>query len=461
MTRAGYGDLRRAPETRPNLIFVFADQWRAQATGYAGDPNVQTPHLDKLAKESVNFTHAVSSCPVCSPYRASLMSGQYPLTHGIFMNDLYLPSSAVSVAEVLKEAGYETAYIGKWHLDGHGRSAYIPAERRQGFQFWRAMECTHEYNDSYYYTDTPEKLTWDGYDAIAQTRGAQKYIRARVSGNPFTLFLSWGPPHDPYDAAPNAYRDLYKPEKLVLQPNVPDKAQARARRDLAGYYAHITALDDCIGELLCTLEECRLSDQTIFVFTSDHGDMVGSQGQRRKQRPWDESIRVPFLMRYPALLGRRALTIAVPLSTPDIMPTLLSLCGLPIPETVEGKDFSGYLVGGTGSRTRRDAALIACYAPFGEWTREDGGKEYRGVRTRRYTYVRTLDGPWLLYDNDKDPYQLVNRAGHPDYDKVQGRLEDLLRAKLEETHDEFLPAEVYINRWGYTVDKTGTVPYEP
>ncbi|NOY57645.1 MAG: sulfatase-like hydrolase/transferase, partial [Calditrichaeota bacterium] len=131
---------------RPNIVYVFPDQWRAQATGYNGDPNAKTPHLDALAMESCNFTDAVSGCPVCSPYRASLLTGQYPLTHGVFLNDVQLNDDAVTIAKVLGKAGYQTGYIGKWHLHDHGRSAFIPRKSRQGFEFWQTMECTHNYN---------------------------------------------------------------------------------------------------------------------------------------------------------------------------------------------------------------------------------------------------------------------------------------------------------------------------
>jgi len=444
-------------QPRPNLVFVFADQMRAQATGYAGDPNVQTPNLDRLARESVNFTHTVSGCPVCSPYRASLLTGQYPLTHGVFLNDLCLRDEAVSIAEALGEAGYDTAYIGKWHLDGHGRSNFIPRERRQGFDFWKVLECTHDYNNSHYYGDTNEKLTWEGYDAIAQTREAQRYLEGRRGDKPFVLFLSWGPPHNPYQTAPEEYKRLYRAEDLVLRPNVPADHEASARRDLAGYYAHISAMDACIGDLLGTLRERGLEEDTIFVFTSDHGDMLGSQGQMRKQRPWDESILVPFLLRYPGALGREARRCDLLVSSPDVMPTLLGLCGTPIPETVEGKDFSGYLLG--GERPDVPAALIACYAPFGEWVRAGGGKEYRGVRTHRYTYVRDLEGPWLLYENEKDPYQLENLCGRPELADVQEELERQLERLLREQRDEFSRGEEYVRKWGYEVDESGTVPY--
>jgi len=452
---AGRGGKARAP----NVVFVFADQWRAQATGYAGDPNVLTPNLDSLAKESINFTHAVSCCPVCSPYRASLMTGQYPLTHGVFLNDVYLRSDVVSIAEMFNEAGYETGYIGKWHLDGHGRTNFTPPERRQGFQFWKAVECTHRYNDSCYYADENEKLIWDGYDAIAQTREAQRYIRDHTGGKPFALFLSWGPPHNPYYTAPEEFQQLYSADDIVLRPNVPERRAESARKDLAGYYAHCSALDMCVGDILTTLKEEGIEDDTVFVFTADHGDMLGSQGESRKQRPWDESIRVPFLLRYPAQFGQRCTVIDWPLSSPDIMPTLLGLCGIEPPATVEGTDLAGVLMG--EGKPKDEAALIACYAPFGEWTRAVGGREYRGVRTTRYTYVRDLNGPWLLYDNREDPYQLNNRCDDPHHADVRAHLEGILERKLELTRDSFLRGEEYVKKWGYVTDENGTVPYKP
>ena len=243
---------RRRTRAKPNVLYLLADQWCAAATGYAGDPNVKTPHLDRLANQSVNFTHAISGCPVCSPHRASLMTGQFPLTNGVFMNDLHLRDDATCLAEVFQAAGYDTGYIGKWHLNGRGRSNYIPPESRQGFDYWKVLECTHNYNHSFYYAgNDPTKRTWPGYDAIAQTQDAMQYIKDHAGGDkPFLLFLSWGPPHNPYQTAPQKYRAMYDPDKLELRPNVPVNMQKQTRRDLAGYYAHCTALDGCIGELV-------------------------------------------------------------------------------------------------------------------------------------------------------------------------------------------------------------------
>lgn len=442
---------------RPNLVYVFADQWRAEATGYAGNPDVKTPHLDRLAAESINLRNAVSGCPVCSPYRASLITGQYPLRHGVFLNDLTLSNEAVSIAQAYNAAGYDTGYIGKWHLAGHGRSAFIPRRFRQGFGFWKVLECTHNYNNSPYYGDEDLRLTWDGYDAIAQTHEAQRYIRDHATGRPFALFLSWGPPHAPYHTAPEKYRAMFDPETLSVRANVPEEYRDRTKKVLAGYYAHIAAIDECIGQLLDTIQEAHIDENTIFVFTSDHGDMLYSHGFQKKQQPWDESIRVPFLIRYPKRFGGHGRVLDMPINTPDIMPTLLGLCGIEVPETVEGTDFSSVL---TGEKTPPNSpALITCPSPFGQWNRDKGGREYRGLRTDRYTYVRDLNGPWLLFDNETDPCQLTNLCNKAEYAAIRERLDKMLAAKLKERNDAFLSGWDYIRQWGYKVDASGTVPY--
>ncbi len=454
------------PQERPNVVYVFADQWRAQDTGYAGNRQVRTPHLDSLAAQSINFTHAVAGIPVCCPARACLLTGQHALTHGVFLNDVHLADDAVSMAKLFKAAGYDTAYVGKWHVDGRGRSNYIPPESRQGFDYWKALECTHDYNNSRYYAgDSDEPLTWEGYDAIEQTKDVRAYLRGRNqtvgdgnSDTPFLLVLSWGPPHAPYETAPAEYQALYSPDDIELRPNVPPEMAAEAREWIAGYYAHCTALDDCLGGLLQTLEEEGLAENTIFVFTSDHGDMLGSQGEVKKQRPWEESIRVPFLLRWPRRFGLQGREIEALLDTPDILPTLLSLCEIPIPDTVEGRDFTDAIEG--GQDPSGGAALIYCPHPFGQFLRRDGGREYRGLRTRTHTYARDLNGPWLLYDNVADPFQLANLVDRPEVVSLQTELESQLQLRLDERGDEFLPGETYVENWGYPLDETGTVPFK-
>jgi arylsulfatase A-like enzyme len=458
---------RMANNLRPSLVVVFADQWRAQAAGYAGDPNVETPHIDRVAANSINFVNAVSVCPVCTPYRASLLTGQYPLTTGIFLNDVHLNDEAVSIAKVYKNAGYDTAYIGKWHLNGSPngecahRTDFIPESSRQGFDYWMAQECTHDYNHSSYWGDRPGLRYWDGYDAIAQTRQAQRYIENHAGGEPFCLFLSWGPPHDPYHTPPETYRARYDQKTLVLRPNVSESCKAYADKNLRGYYAHIAALDECVGMLDQTLEETGLAENTIFVLTSDHGDMLGSQGRHYKWVPWDESVCVPFLLRFPAAHGKHGRNVEMPISTPDIMPTLLGLSGIEVPPTVEGEDFSGIVCG--RDQPEENAALFLLPVPYSivaergfELYRQysedyEGGpiKGYRGIRTQRYLYVADTDGPWLLYDNAEDPYQQHNLCGDPAYATIQTRLQAVLEQKLRDTNDDFRLPEYYVERWAY------------
>lgn len=446
----------------PNVVFVFGDQWRAQALGFAGDPNVKTPNLDAFAAESLRFSHAVSNCPVCSPWRATLMTGQYPQTHGLYVNDTTITSDAVSLGTCFADAGYDTAYIGKWHIDGQGRSAWIPPERRRGFQYWKTNECTHDYWQSLYYADTPEKKYWDGYDAQAQTRDACRYLRERDTGkgNPFFLMLSWGPPHAPYETAPESFRRLYQPDAIQLRPNVPASAAEEARQELAGYYAHCSALDCCFGELMNTLDELALRENTLVVFTSDHGDMLHSQDQTKKQRPWDESILVPMLMRLPACLGTNARTVENPINAPDLMPTLLGLCGLDIPHTVEGSDFSSFLLGQM-AEPPDTAALIELPAFFHQYAAHNGGRVWRGLRTERYTYVISRDGPWLLYDNLEDPFQLHNRVADPAYHQIRESLDSELQRRLQARGDTFRSCAEMIAAAGCPVNDAGDPVFIP
>ena len=446
-------------KSKPNILIILADQWRASAFGYSGNPDVKTPSIDKLASESANCYRAISGMPVCSPFRATLMTGQRPLTHGVFMNDVQLDTGAVTIAKVMSAAGYQTANIGKWHIDGKGRSSFIPqGNRRQGFQYWKTNECTHNYNHSQYYADTPDTLLWDGYDAFAQTYDAEQYIKKHAQDeDPFFLLLSWGPPHAPYQTAPQKYKDMYDPEKLVIRPNVPNNIQKRVRNDLAGYYAHCSALDEMVSNLRQTLKTSGADSNTIILFVSDHGDLLGSHGYYKKQQPYDESIRIPMLYYIPATLGGNAAKLDALINADDIMPTLLGLCNVDIPESVEGIDYSDYLKG--GENPGDTLTWISCVQPFGQWSRKRGGKEYRGYRSKQYTYTRDMDGPWQLFDNDKDPYQMRNLVGEDGYVSLVKSFDSLLEQELDETKDQFLSGLEYAKRWNYELDENETVPY--
>ncbi len=177
--------------------------------------------------------------------------------------------------------------------------------------------------------------------------------------------------------------------------------------------------------------------------------MLYSHGQVKKQKPWEESIRVPFLLFFPAL-GKRS--IQKPISTPDIMPTLLALCNIQIPDSVEGRDRHLLLTGDEPDGD--DAVLIECPVPFHQWSYKNGGREYRGLRTTRYTYARDLHGAWLLYDNMNDEFQVDNLVNHPAYSDVLKELDDLLMQKLQARKDEFRLGAHYMEKWNYDWDGT-------
>lgn len=444
--------LPAAKRRRPNVLFVMGDEWRAQAFGYAGDPNAHTPTIDRFATESVNFEQMISCLPVCCPARASLLTGQYPLTHGVYINDVPLIPKGKTMGEVFRDAGYATGYIGKWHLYGspdgmYGRrESYIPPDKRFGFEYWKAAECCHDYNRSFYYEgNDPTKKYWPGYDAEAQTNDACQFIRDHANRHdPYLLVLSWGPPHFPLHSAPQQYQDIYKDRPLALRPNVAPDKKEEAISDLRGYYAHIAALDDCFAKLLNTVDATGQREDTIIIFTSDHGDMMRSQGLVTKLYPWEESARVPLLVRYPGKYGRTGRRSEELIGTPDIMPMLLSLCDLPTPRGVQGTDFSGL---GATRRTIGSSTTAFLHMPVPITTaRNFGIAEYRGVRNARYTYVRSIKGPWLLYDNQQDPYQMKNLCNKKEAANIQLALDKELDIWLKELGDQFLPAERYLER---------------
>jgi len=293
---------------------------------------------------------------------------------------------------------------------------------------------------------------------VAQTDDACAYIRDHAgSENPFLLVLSWGPPHDPYDCAPEEYLSRFREREIALRPNVPEDRREAAVRSLRGYYAHIAALDDCVARVVAALEASGVAEDTILCFASDHGDMHESQGLITKHVPFDESIRVPFLLRYPRELGRQVRETPLLLDAPDIMPTLLSLCGLPVPATDEGRDFSA-IVRGEAEVDPAMSAFLQVPAPY--WIlRTQGIPEYRGVRTLRYTYVRNIAGPWLLFDNVRDPFQGRNLCGDPDHAALQRELEAELQGWLDRLGDEFLAGRVYLERAGLTHYREANMPW--
>lgn len=429
----------------PNLLFVFADQMRGVDTDFADAP-VRTPHLNALAQQSAYFPLCFANAPVCGPSRAILLTGRYPLSNHVVANDLPLPDGLPTFGTVAKDAGYRTGYIGKWHLDGVPRDKWTPpGARRFGFDFWAAANCSHNYFGGYLYRDTPQRIMLDSYEPQAQTDIAIEFLRQTQSDDkPFCLFLSFGPPHDPYEQVPERFKVLYTPHSLAPRPNVAPlhnalhdpAAQLGSQGALALSYAAISALDEQMGRLLQTLDELKLADDTIVVFTSDHGDMLYSHGMLKKQQPYEESVRIPFLVRWPNQVpaGTRADTL---LSTVDFLPSLLGLMQLPIPPDVQGHNLAGTMRGTQSGGP--NSVLLMELISAGEGLKQNVG-EWRAVRTLRHTYARRPDGtPWLLFDNQDDPFQGRNLVASPEAQILRAALDVELDSWLARTGDRCLP----------------------
>ena len=287
------------PASQPNIILIVPDQMRGQDMGCAGNSEVRTPHLDQLSREGVFFRNTFANTPVCCPARAILLTGKYPHRNGMIANDLALRPSETTLAEILQSQGYRTGFLGKWHLDGGPRlPGFVPpGPRRQGFEFWAASECSHEHFRPTYFRDTPDPIRVNRFEPEVWTDLAIEFLQSDRS-RPFFLELTMGPPHDPYGAPPQ-YMSKYDPAKLTMRPNWVAGTPGGGRKEIAAYYAAIEAIDDQIGRLMSELKTLGIDDNTVVIVTSDHGDMLGSQGARLKRKPWEESIRVPGIVRFP------------------------------------------------------------------------------------------------------------------------------------------------------------------
>ncbi|RJP24895.1 MAG: DUF229 domain-containing protein [Candidatus Omnitrophota bacterium] len=429
---------------RPNILIIHDDQHRGMDLGCAGNDQVITPHLDRLASEGICFTNAIANNPLCTPSRGIFLTGKYPLSHRAFSNDLPLATGQETFATVLKTHGYKTGYIGKWHLDGIPRGKFTPpGPRRQGFEdYWAVYNCHHNYFKTKYFRETPNLIEREGYEPAIQTDLAIEFLQT-CKNEPFCLMISWGPPHAPYDLVPEPYRKLYDPASIALRKNCKEDH----RRVIADYYAHITALDDNVARLLATLDERGLREETIVMFTSDHGDMLWSHGYQKKQKPWEESIRVPLIIRAPGLIpaGKRSDLL---FSTADVAPTLLGLAGLAAPAEMEGTDLSRNVVGEGGEEPH--SVFILDVLPCDQ-ARQFPGRPWRGVRTKRHTYARWPDGKgWVLYDNIDDPFQLRNLMDHSDHAALRRELEAELQTWLQKTNDPFLETDEMLAALGFT-----------
>jgi len=429
---------------RPNILFILVDQMRGRDMGCAGNSDVISPNLDKLAAQGALWTNAISNCPLCVPARGCILTGRHALSHRALTSSLPLPEEEVSIAELLKPLGYRTGYIGKWHLDGIPHDKFVPpGKRRHGFDYWAAWNFSHDYFNGRYYRDKPEPICIAGYEPDHQTELAINFMEGSKEA-PFCLFLAWGPPHAPYHLVPQHYKGMYDTERLQVPPN----SEGANRRTLADYYAQITALDSNIGRLLAALERLRIAEETILVFTSDHGDMLWSHGSKGKQQPWEESIRIPFIIRWPGRIPPRQMSDTL-ISLVDMMPTLLGLVEAEIPDNVEGADLSRALLGHRIEGPSSVFIYIPVPAPNSQAMeiRLDG--EWRGVRTRRHTYARSRNGEKrMIFDNLNDPYQLNNLIDDATSRDLHASLESELQQWLDRTGDRFLDVDGLIKELG-------------
>ncbi len=452
----------------PNLIYVFADQLRWASVGYNGDALAETPNIDDMALNSADVTNAVSGHPVCSPYRASLLTGKYTTSTGMVINEIRMNPHHRCFAHVLNDAGYDPQYIGKWHLYaaklGHHydpENSFIPpGEDRLGFDgYFAAYNFHHEYYapKAYYHLDTPEKIYAEGYEPDFMTDLAITRIKGAAKGEkPFALFLSLGTPHDPWteDNVPKKYLDLFRDADFRLPPNYSKRNDPHAdiwakffpfeRRKLIDrmrvYYAMVANLDYNVGRIRSAIKELGIGKDTIFVFTSDHGEMFGAHGRHAKNIFYDEAVRVPFLIEWEGHIpaGRKDFCF----NTVDIMPTLLSLMGLEYPEEVEGSDLSECLI------SDADNPLPSLMMGTGPTAVFGFGREWRAVRDKRFTYaVYRIDRSEYLFDNLADPYQMSNLAHDPDFNEQKERLKTYMYEKMKSIGDDFDSNLHYRSRW--------------
>jgi arylsulfatase A-like enzyme len=417
--------LQPSSSKRPNLLFIVADQWRAQAMPSAGDSDIVAPNLARLAGEGVDFRRAYTSYPVCCPSRAAMLTGKFPHAAGVPRNHTLLPLTEKTFSSELKGAGYRTGYIGKWHLDDPRNQGFVPVERRRGFDYWAAHNVNHRHYGSVYFRDTPEPIPVDGFEPDTQTDLAIEFIRQK-SAQPFFLYLSWVAPHPPL--TPPTRHAIYDPGKVRLRPNVPERSAAEARKNTAGFYALCTAVDENLGRLLAELDAQGVTQDTIVVFTSDHGWTLGSHGLDEIDAPYEESSKIPLVIRFPRRIKKRTEHDAL-VSNVDYAPTLLSLCGVKPLAGMQGVDISEWLTSGRAA-PRKSIYAQGALGSADEWRMV--------VRGPDKLIVDSTLKPTHLYHLGQDPYELRNLVA--EQRRKRDEMLTLLRSWMSRTSDRILYA---------------------
>lgn len=434
---------------QPNVLYVFGDQHRAASL--PGEPLSQAiaPMFEKFRRENVSMNTCVSNYPLCVPHRAIPISGLYSAQSHITINGQTLEPIVPGLGETFQKAGYRTGYVGKWHLY-HGENEFVPkGPYRFGFEDWHAWANTNKHYDGITFDpETGDRMTMPGYQPTRMTDQAIEFIgKQKGADRPWFLVLSWNPPHPPFNP-PAAEMDLYSASSLQFRPNVRLSTAAdnllqpyadlesldTLRKAEQGYYGGITAVDKEFARLLETLSDNGMEEDTIVVYTSDHGEMMGSHGHMAKQMPHEESCRVPFFVRLPGARGRGRKSDAL-FASVDIYPTLCGLAGIPIPKHCSGQDFSGLM---RGDRNFPSPEMVFLMNDKGPDNRQEVDvPTYRGLRTRIHTYAVQLDGRWCLYDNTADPYQLKNLVRDPAHKALIEKFDAALIAWSKSTGDSF------------------------
>lgn len=417
-------------DDRPNILFVFADQMHGFAMGCMGNVDVHTPNLDQMADDGVLFTNTYSSAPVCTPYRGALFTGKYRSQTKVNDNGKALPDNYPTLADRLNDGGYRTSYVGKWHLGGAGNIAVEP-EFRGGFQDFIGYQCYNDYLQNVsFFDEDGEKQSFHKHRTDATTDVAIERLRG-LGDDPFAMFISYQNPHYPVQPS-KQYDDLYKGKNITKRPNTididpytvtyspptPNKEldmnYLRYGNDLDEYlrlyYAMITQLDANIGRLMAELEALGLAENTIVMFTSDHGDMQGSHGLINKCTFYEESTRVPFIVKVPS--GLTGITKEEVISTVDLYPTILDYCSLSVADDMEGDSFAPMTTG--QEQIWKDEA----FSEDRDWYM------YRKGSHKLVICTETLE-PTHFFDLEKDPYEMNNLVDHdhPEKEEMKLRLE--------------------------------------
>jgi len=357
----------QANARKPDVIVVMTTQWRASAFGFAGDPNACTPCLDSLMRESLWVKQAVTPHPFGVFARAAFLTGTCSPANGVQNYFDPLPEDARTLAHVFQEAGYETAFFGKWQLyerdpdapvvgEDHAR-VIVPEERRGGFEFWEGFESGFLLNDPFLHgTEIPEPSRFEGYQSDVVVDRFLRFRAKRSEERPLFALISIDPPHPPY-AAPASAVGAMKPEAVRLLVGTADDEGLRktARRELAGYYAHIEATDRAVGRLVLELKTAGAFNRNLFAFSSAHGDMHGVEGKFRKGWPDEAAVRVPLLLAGAGVPTGEDDSLLMSLA--DLGPTLMGLANVTAGFGNDGLDLSGAVKGDSEGPAQQEISM--------------------------------------------------------------------------------------------------------